>query len=129
MPGFSAECVSGQHKACTEGDCRCLCHPAVQKLLSTPKAHSPGEPTWACPRCARPPRPGDVFCREDGERLVNPHKCECGAIGDNSDRFCGKCGKKLIEDSPEPSEDQVKALETWARGRPSDVEVPPQEIH
>lgn len=129
MPGFSEACVSGHHESCTDRDCRCLCpsHPWNHKLVTPP---APVQPAGlACPRCARVPRPGDQFCRADGEQLVSPQKCPCGAIGDKTDRFCGKCGKKLIEDSPEPTEDQAKALESWARTRPSDVEVPPTEVH
>jgi hypothetical protein len=55
-------------------------------------------------------------------------------MGDKADRFCGKCGLpfgRLVQDSPEPqlSEEEIAALEIKARSRPSDVEVPPTEVH
>jgi hypothetical protein len=55
-------------------------------------------------------------------------------MGDKADRFCGKCGLpfgRAIQDSLEPqfTEEEIAALEIKARSRPSDVEIPPQEIH
>jgi hypothetical protein len=85
-----------------------------------------------CPICSQRPRAGDLFCRFDGETLVSPKKCECGQIGDQSDRFCGKCGRRFGPEPskiPELSEEEIKALEQKARSRPSDVEVAPQEVH
>lgn len=132
MPGYSAECVSGHHKACTENDCRCLCHPTVQNL--TRNLAPQFIAGLVCPHCARPPRQGDQFCRNDGEKLVSPQKCPCGAIGDKSDQFCGKCGLpfgRSTSTAPEPqfSDEEIATMEAKARMRPSDVEVPPTEVH
>lgn len=129
MPGYSAECVSGHHKACTENDCRCLCHPTVQNL--TRNLAPQFIAGLVCPHCARPPRQGDQFCRNDGEKLVSPQKCPCGAIGDKSDQFCGKCGTSFMKATPaiELTDEEAIALEAKARTRPSDVEVAPHEIH
>lgn len=131
MPGYSAECVSGQHKACVEKECRCLCHPIVHNLTRNVGPQFIGS-SLACPYCSRPPRPGDQFCREDGERLVSPQKCEaCGQIGDKTDRFCGKCGSSFTKVTPaiELTDEEAAMLEAKARTRPSDVEVPPTEVH
>ncbi len=134
MPGYSAECVSGKHETCTDRDCRCMCpsHPWNRKGAPPP---TPTQGSGlACPLCNRKPRPGDQFCREDGERLVSPQKCICGAVGDKADRYCGKCGweyAKAVQSAPEPqfTEEDIVALEAKARARPSDVEVPPTEVH
>jgi hypothetical protein len=110
----------------------CMSHPWNRKgaPLPTPALGS----GLACPSCNRTPRIGDQFCRDDGDKLVSPQKCVCGAMGDKADRFCGKCGLpfgRLVQDSPEPqlSEEEIAALEIKARSRPSDVEVPPTEVH
>lgn len=128
MPGYSAECVSGHHESCTDPDCRCMCaaHPKNRKAM--PPAQSSG---LACPACNRAPRPGDQFCREDGERLIVPLKCVCGATGDKTDRFCGKCGLSLSKPAqfPELTDEEILGMEAKARLRPSDVEIPPTEVH
>ncbi len=134
MPGYSAECVSGHHESCADRDCRCMCaaHPWNRKGAQPPTpALGSG---LACPVCNRTPRVGDQFCRADGEKLVNPQKCICGAIGDKQDRFCWKCGwefAKAMPSKPEPqlTEEEIAAIEARARSRPSDVEVPPTEVH
>jgi hypothetical protein len=91
-----------------------------------------------CPKCQRKPRTGDSFCRFDGEVLVNPKTCSCGAIGDIADNFCGKCGKPFaepkIEAVPIPEQDPEfmalqEKLEAKARVRPSDIEAPTQELN
>ena len=135
LPGYSEACVSGQHEACVDPDCRCLHHAKVQALMR-PNAQLPinSENQFVCPRCQTKPRNGDLYCRDDGERLVIPKKCECGQIGDKSDRYCGKCGKSFVRPiTPIPelelSEEEIAAIEAKARMRPSDVEVPPTEVH
>ena len=133
MPGYSAECVSGHHESCADRDCRCMCsaHPWNRKLAPPPTT----APTsgLACPNCNRVPRPGDQFCREDGEKLISPQKCVCGATGDKADRFCGKCGSTFQKFTPLPepllTDEEILAIETKARSRPSDVELPPTEVH
>lgn len=135
MPGYSAECVSGHHESCTDPDCRCMCptHPQNRKGATLP-THLQAIPGLACPNCNRVPRPGDLFCRNDGEKLVSPQRCSCGAIGDKSDRYCAKCGLpfgRFIPEKPDPqfSEEEILNMEAKARSRPSDVEVPPTEVH
>jgi hypothetical protein len=136
MPGYSAECVSGHHESCTDRDCRCMCaaHPHNRKTMSLPSRVEGANPSGlACPLCNRVPRPGDLFCRADGEKLVSPQKCQCGAVGDKADRFCGKCGSAFLKLTPLPepqfTEQEIQELEKKARLRPSDVEVPPTEVH
>jgi len=130
MPGYSEACVSGHHETCADRDCRCLC--PTHTWNRKPVAPPPATQALSCPICVRIPRPGDQFCRGDGERLVSPQKCEaCGQIGDRSDRFCGKCGRSFAKVVPavELTEEEIAAIEARARSRPSDVEVPPTEIH
>ena len=136
MPGLYEFCMSGQHDQCQQKDCRCLCHPWAQKLVTRPPIVPTASTTSAlrCPKCSKVPRSGDVWCRADGEALVVPKGCSCGTIGDELDNFCGKCGKAFTVTTvpiPEPtfSEEEISALEAKARQRPSDVEVPPQEVH
>lgn len=135
MPGFSAECVSGQHDACAERDCRCLCHPKVQELMrgaaQRPKV-TPSFSSMVCSQCSKVPRIGDSFCRADGSRLITGKQCSCGKAAEPDDTYCGSCGQKfgaLAVPVPELSEEELKALEAAARARPSDVEVPPVEVH
>lgn len=132
MPGYSEACVQGHHESCADRDCRCLCqaHPWNRKTAPP----SPVNSALACPACNRAPRPGDQFCRDDGEKLISPQKCACGATGDKADKFCGKCGLpfgRFVQDKPDPqfTEEEIVALEAKARSRPSDVEVPPTEVH
>jgi hypothetical protein len=132
MPGYSEACVQGHHESCSDRDCRCMCsaHPWNRKS-APPSIPAPGS-SLACPACNRTPRPGDQFCRNDGEKLIFPQKCVCGATGDKADQYCGKCGLpfgRFIKDSPQLSDEEVIGLEAKARSRPSDVEVPPTEVH
>jgi len=60
--------------------------------------------------------------------------CSCGSAGEPNDVYCGACGQKFetpapIAPEPQFSVEEIAALEAKARMRPSDVEVPPQEIH
>jgi hypothetical protein len=135
LPGYSEACVSGHHEACVDPDCRCLHHAKVQALMR-PNAQLPinSDNQFVCPRCQTKPRNGDLYCRDDGEKLVIPKKCECGQIGDKSDRYCGKCGKSFVRPitpipEPELSEEEIAAIEAKARMRPSDVKAPISEVH
>ena len=59
-------------------------------------------------------------------------QCSCGKSADPDDVFCGGCGQKFGAPAvqvPELSEDEIAALEAKARLRPSDIEVPPVEVH
>lgn len=134
MPGYTAECMSGQHTACLDRDCRCGCHAHVQAMVSKVPVPLNGM-NLVCPVCAKPGKSGDQFCRQDGTRLVQGKICTCGRGAEPGDLFCGWCGQKFGEPSPKAvripdlSEEEMKALEAKARTRPSDVEFPPQEIH
>ena len=134
MPGYSEACVQGHHESCGDRDCRCMCpsHPWNRKL-ATPPAPAPGT-GLICPKCVKVPKTGDVFCRNDGAKLVIGKSCSCGMPCDEADLFCGKCGQKFgwgHTSSPDPqfTEEEIIALEAKARTRPSDVEVPPTEVH
>lgn len=59
-------------------------------------------------------------------------QCKCGKAAETDDQFCGGCGQKFTPPAvpvPDLSEEEAAALEARARMRPSDVEVPPLEIH
>lgn len=130
MPGYSPECVSGQHKACLEPECRCLCHPKVQNMVTKPATTARG--ALICPTCDYLPKLGDTFCRRDGARLIEGKLCLSGHSCDRNDIFCGTCGQKLDLAAitvTEFTEEEIAALEAKARTRPSDVEVPPTEVH
>ena len=133
MPGFSEECVSGQHKACLNADCRCLCHPKVQNLMTNtpaPVAKASDSVRHVCPKCNEPPfLSTDLFCRKDGAKIAHGKKCCCGRIANPADRYCFSCG--IAFDSPaipEPTEEEIAALEARARKRPSDVEMPVVDV-
>jgi hypothetical protein len=58
--------------------------------------------------------------------------CRCGKSAEPDDIFCGGCGQKFGPAAVpviELSEEEIAALEAKARMRPSDVEVPPIEVH
>jgi hypothetical protein len=134
MPGFCESCVSGQHAACNDPQCRCLCRPAVQELMKKqpPLFPTTGTGTLVCPECTHKPRIGDTFCRFDGNKLIPGKICCCGKAGEPDDVFCGGCGQKFGEPVvpiPELSEEEITALEAKARQRPSDVEAPINEVH
>jgi hypothetical protein len=121
MPGFTSECQSGIHNACTSRDCRCSCHPWTQELIHTPvkKADPTGGirrqlPEFAvagaapltelrntCPKCGSTAKPTDVFCRRDGEKLLLGKQClGCHAPQEPHDEFCWQCGLKSGEKPP-----------------------------
>lgn len=134
MPGYSSECVSGHHEACTERECRCMCssHPWNRKIAPPPQAKPAGIGNLVCPTCDRVPKAGDSFCRNDGTRLIAGKTCNCGKPGAPDDVYCGGCGAKFgLPPLPalELSEEEIAAIESKARNRPSDVEVPPTEVH
>lgn len=136
MPGFSEACVSGQHAACVDPDCRCLCHAKVQELMK--KATPPPRPAsgkLACPRCNEIPRASDRFCRRDGSALTLGKPCACGMFGELSDAYCGFCGASFnfgvapVEVELNAKEQyKIAEMERIARGRPSDVEAPISEV-
>lgn len=133
MPGYSAECVGGKHEACTDRDCRCMCpaHPWNRTLPAPPPSTRPAI-NLVCPQCPRLPRIGDFFCRSDGSKLVLRKRCTSGHPAEVDDVFCALCGEKFGQPTVpvlELSEEEMVALETKARSRPSDVEVPPTEVH
>lgn len=141
MPGYSAECVSGHHDSCTNRDCRCMCsaHPWNRKGVLPATMSHPGT-NLVCTQCPRLPRAGDFFCRSDGSKLVAGKRCTCGHGAEPDDLYCGGCGAKfggapligtsiLATPVPELSDEELIVLEAKARSRPSDVEVPPQEVH
>lgn len=136
MPGYTAECMSGQHPACVNHDCRCGCHAHVKAMLakSLPAIHVPqdGNASLICPACTKPGKVGDQFCRQDGLRLTQGKLCGCGAGAEPTDLYCGACGQKFGSPAvalPELSEEDLLAIEKKARMRPSDVEMPPTEVH
>ena len=89
--------------------------------------------TRVCPVCDRTPHAGDIFCRTDGNKLISGKIClGCGRSAEPDDVFCGGCGRKFGPPAvpiPELSEEEIAALETHARKRPSDVEAPQTEVH
>jgi hypothetical protein len=137
LPGLAEMCVSGHHAACSDVGCRCLCHPWAQELVkkSSQVSHSSGTSLSSksiCPKCNKIPKDGDIWCRDCGSRILHGISCECGRVADATDKFCYWCGQSLTTPAvpiPELSEDEITALEARARTRPSDVEVPPTEIH
>ena len=128
MPGFTSECQTGHHEACTVHDCRCACHPWTQALLQTPikksdpsggirrelppdmqmllpPAPKPPEIHNTCPQCGAHAAATDIFCRKDGTRLVMGMQCSrCGAPQEPGDIFCWQCGLRAGEKwtPPEP---------------------------
>ena len=117
-------------------DCRCLHHKHAQDLMCkspAPQRMTPSGPsTFVCPICDRVPRIGDLFCRTDGTKLISGKMCRCGKAAEPDDKFCGGCGQLFGPPAvlvPELSEEEIAALEAKARLRPSDVEVPPVEVH
>jgi hypothetical protein len=137
LPGYSAECVSGHHSECHDSDCRCLCsaHPRNLEMMQKKpvvQVTSTTGTSLVCPKCARVPRLGDRFCRDDGEKLTAGKLCQCGHAGEIGDSYCPFCGQKFavpVIQGPELSDEEIAALEAKARLRPSDVEVPPTGIH
>ncbi|HEV2166298.1 MAG TPA: zinc ribbon domain-containing protein [Thermoplasmata archaeon] len=48
-----------------------------------------------CPRCGRPSRSGDLFCRFCGGPLAAGRCPRCGAKNESADRFCAVCGAPI----------------------------------
>lgn len=146
MPGFSSECCSNAHQACTTPDCRCQCHPATQALMRQPKKHGDtrggvrrnlkkqiSEAVGAlpaidmipetelhniCPQCGFVAKPTDTFCRKDGTRLLMGKQClQCGAPSEPDDVHCWQCGLKIGEKPPAPPVDESPAPEMSERDR------------
>jgi hypothetical protein len=101
MPGFSESCVTNQHAACADPECRCRCHVKTQKLIAQAAAQTqPGSVqveiqtgSSICPKCNQPQRPTDTFCRRDGTKLIQAKKClDCESYGDPTDVYCFCCG-------------------------------------
>jgi hypothetical protein len=57
-----------------------------------PRPPSDGRSGGECPRCHRPLRVGDVFCRSCGTPVTAPKCPRCGAAFEADDRFCPRCG-------------------------------------
>ena len=103
-----------------------MTRPSPVRILTLQKSN------LICPACAKPGKIGDQFCRQDGVRLTEGKVCACGAGAEPNDVYCGACGQKFGSAAipvPELSEEELMALEKKVRTRPSDVEVPPQEVH
>lgn len=125
MPGYSTECVSGAHQACTTGsECRCQCHQHTQQLI----AKGPGKPdpkggirrkrlknVVTLPTgenvaveeapvkcsCGVTARAGDNYCRKCGTRLQGKECDRCGMGGESADIFCAACGWRYGDKIPE----------------------------
>ncbi|MCI4348954.1 MAG: zinc ribbon domain-containing protein [Thermoplasmata archaeon] len=63
----------------------------TEALRSTPILESPE----VCPKCGRPTRREDAFCRSCGAPRA-PAKCpRCGGPLEANDQFCGRCGSPV----------------------------------
>jgi hypothetical protein len=50
-----------------------------------------------CPDCKGPVKEGQNFCTNCGLQInYQVTKCECGYLNQSTDRYCQKCGAKLI---------------------------------
>jgi hypothetical protein len=101
MPGFSSECSTGQHKACTDpvGHCRCLCHEYTQELLRKEVIDKPRGGKVPRGRRGRSQQPIAVAERalsapreKDDLRNTCP---SCQKQHPDSKHFCTECGSKL----------------------------------
>jgi hypothetical protein len=112
----------------------CSAHPWNQRAAARPTYRHQGSPSPAlvCLTCSKVARPGQLYCTADGSRLSQGKICSCGVAGEPTDIYCGKCGQLLgsvLSATPELTEEEIAALEAKARARPSDIEMPPTEIH
>lgn len=123
MPGFTSECQTGNHKACSDNGCRCGCHPWTQELLKAqPRVSTPTFPSApsielknTCPKCGASAKATDTFCRRDGERLLQGKQClKCRAPQNPEDQFCWQCGLKAGEQAPVDGEVEVLPPENAA---------------
>jgi RNA polymerase subunit RPABC4/transcription elongation factor Spt4 len=91
MPGFTAECVSGSHAACTDSQCRCACHPWSHATV--PQGQPSAAVQKVCPTCNKRTALTENFCRVDGTRLIQGVACKkCGSPMQQGDKYCWMCG-------------------------------------
>ncbi len=59
----------------------------------------PSVAAMKCGKCGTAGRPGDRFCRKDGEKLETDIHCGgCGQKAPAGDLYCGNCGGALSEE-------------------------------
>jgi hypothetical protein len=73
-----------------------------------------------CSACGAQSFPGDIFCRECGEKLL-PRCTQCGAVIDTPSKFCHQCGNKL-EPQPQPSDKSVEPQRPQEIQEPQDIQ-------
>lgn len=100
MPGFSSECVSGVHAACTMGtECRCSCHQHTQALIK--KGPGKPDPKGGIRRkrlTAKITEMVGSLPQVTAVPEVPEESIACGTCGNQcrlADNFCRKCGLRL----------------------------------
>ena len=116
MPGFTGECLNGQHAACTDTQCRCSCHPWTAALVPAGQPNAISQKI--CPQCNTRMPLSENFCRKDGARLIQGIACKkCGSPMLGGDKFCWMCGApKEFQNEPTQRASGEPSVEVQAAG-------------